>query len=167
MKILRALALLPLLGGLAHGEILFQDQSGFALRHEVSTTLAPGEVWDRLLEPNTWWDPEHTYSGDAANLSLADEAGAYWREDWSGGSVLHGQILLMKTGEQLVLSAPFGPLMATGARCIWSITLTPDGQGGTTIQSTHRVVGAPGTGLEELAGPVDFVMGNGLRRLAG
>ena len=119
------------------------------------------------MEPKEWWDGDHSYSGDASNLSMADTAGSYWREDWDGGSVIHGQVLMVKEGEQLILSAPFGPLISTGATCIWTIKLSATDDGGTQISSTHTVAGAPGTGLEDLAGPVDFVMGNGIARLAG
>ncbi|NNU17686.1 hypothetical protein HK107_15245 [Parvularcula sp. ZS-1/3] len=152
--------------GIASAEVVTASDTGFKLKHEAVSPLAPDALWERLMEPSEWWDGAHSYSGDAANLSMEDSAGSYWREDWEGGSVIHGQILTVMKGKQLVLSAPFGPLHATGAECIWTIILAPAEGGGTKISSTHTVAGSEGTGLQELAGPVDFVMGNGIMRLA-
>ena len=151
---------------LASAEVLSAGRSNFLLAHEATSSLAPEEVWDRLMEPAAWWDGEHTYSGDAANLSMGGKAGDYWREDWDGGSVIHGQILTVKTGETLVLSAPFGPLQGTAANCVWTISLEPIEGGGTRIRSKHVVVGPANLGMQELAEPVDFVMSNGIDRLA-
>jgi len=152
--------------GCAQAEVISSSGTGFQLAHEAQSSRSPDELFARLMEPSQWWDPEHSYSGDASNLSMADEAGAYWREDWRGGSVIHGQVLQVIQGKMLMLSAPFGPLAATGAKCIWTISLEPSKEGGTVIKSTHRVVGGPETGLAELSGPVDFVMGRGIQRLA-
>lgn len=150
----------------SHAEVVSTSATGFRLQHEATSPLAPDALWARLMEPATWWDGDHSYSGDAANLSLGDKAGDYWREDWAEGSVIHGQILVVKSGEELLLSAPFGPLVETGAACVWKIQIQPSEDGGTVITSTHLIAGSPGTGLEELAGPVDFVMSNGINRLA-
>lgn len=166
---MRVLLILPffIVGSLARAEVVTSSESGFELRHEATSLLEPYELWDILIEPKVWWDGNHTYSGDAANLSLGGKkAGSYWREDWDGGSVIHGQVLTAMEDSKLVLSAPFGPLQGTGATCIWTITLSPAEGGGTLIRSRHVIAGAPGTGLEELAGPVDRVMSNGIERLA-
>lgn len=152
--------------GVASAEVVSASDTGFKLKHEAVSTLEPAALWERLMEPSQWWDGEHSYSGDAANLSMGDTAGSYWREEWEGGSVIHGQVLMVMKGKQLVLSAPFGPLQATGAACIWTISLAPAANGGTKISSTHTVSGAAGNGLWELPEPVDFVMGNGIKRLA-
>lgn len=136
------------------------------LAHEAASASPRGEVWQRLMDPAAWWDGAHTFSGDASNLSMDSAAGSAWREDWEGGSVVHGEIMQVLDQRMLMLSAPFGPLAGTGARCIWTITLSDAEGGGTLITSTHRVVGAPGSGLDRLAIPVDQVMGNGISRLA-
>lgn len=160
------LALVAFSLGTTRAEVIEASEEHFVLVHEEVSPLAPDALWDRLMEPALWWDPNHTYSGDAANLSMEDTAGSYWREDWDTGSVIHGQVLLVKEGEELILSAAFGPLISTAADCRWTIRLEATENGGTLIKSSHTVAGAPGTGLEDLADPVDFVMGNGIKRLA-
>lgn len=164
--VLSSVVLVLMIASPAWAEVVQSSDTGFRLRHEAISAQTPDDVFARLMEPSQWWDPDHTYSADASNLSMGDTAGSYWREDWDGGSVIHGQVLMVKEGEELVLSAPFGPLISTAAECIWTIKLTPKEGGGTLISSTHAVAGAAGHGLWELAKPVDTVMGNGIKRLA-
>ncbi|MEO1656761.1 MAG: hypothetical protein AAFR65_03495 [Pseudomonadota bacterium] len=167
MRTVSCLAALSLLVSQGSAEVLSSNEAGFTLSHQASSSLAPEELWDRLMAPSTWWADDHTYSGDASNISDLGEAGSAWREDWETGSVVHGRVLLVKGGEELVLSAPFGPLLYTGAECIWAIKLSPGEDGGTLITSSHTVVGGEGTGIKDLAPAVDFVMGAGIASLAG
>ena len=45
--------------------------TGFNLRHVAEApNVAPPVVWAALADVGKWWDPEHTYSGDARNLTL-------------------------------------------------------------------------------------------------
>jgi uncharacterized protein YndB with AHSA1/START domain len=163
MRVLLPLFFLP---AAAAAEVVATSPSGFSLRHETLSEQSVEEVWDRLMQPSAWWDPNHTYSGDAENLSMGNEAGAYWREDWEEGSVIHGQLLLVRRKEELVLSAPFGPLLPIAATCRWTIRLRRLEDGSTAISSTHLVTGPVGSGVEALAGPVDEVIGANLERLA-
>lgn len=91
-------ALIALLGSAllvpeARSEIISSSETHFVLRHEATSLLPPSTIWERLVQPADWWHPEHTYSGDAKNLSLDLQAGGLWREDWKGHSVQHGRVL--------------------------------------------------------------------------
>lgn len=152
---------------IASAEVISSSDDGFRLTHEATSELPPEDLFARMMKPWTWWDGAHTFSGDANNLSMGDKAGAYWREDWEGGSIIHGQILQVINGKALMLSAPFGPLAPAGATCVWTILISEGEDGGSAILSTHTVSGVPGTGLEELASAVDSVMVAGVERLAG
>ncbi|MEM9286277.1 MAG: hypothetical protein AAGA39_10360, partial [Pseudomonadota bacterium] len=121
MRILHLLAALPWVFAPAWAEVISSSETGFTLRHQAVSPQSPGDVWERLMNPAAWWADDHTYSADASNIAPLGEAGSLWREDWETGSVVHGRVLLVKDGEELVLSAPFGPLLYTGAECIWSI----------------------------------------------
>src|SRR6185436_7136052 len=57
--------------GAAHAEIVSAGPSGFNIRHSVDVpNTAPPVIWAALSDVSKWWDPEHTYSGDARNLTL-------------------------------------------------------------------------------------------------
>lgn len=150
----------------SQAEVIQSGPDHFTLKLEAETTASPDQVWARLIEPAAWWQSPHTYSGDAANLSLDPQAGGHWREDWDGNSVWHGTVLQAQPGKSLVLSAPFGPLQGLAVTSVWTITLAPNGEGGTRIVFDHVTTGASTSNLHELAPAVDYVKTEALMSLA-
>lgn len=136
----------------------------YVLHHEASSPLEPDALWDRLIEPASWWHPDHTYSGDARNLSLEATAGGLWLETWDGGSVAHGEVLLAREGEMLRMNAPFGPLQGIGAYTIWTISITAV-DGGSLVTFDEVASAPPGNDMEQLAGAVDYVKTEAIARL--
>ena len=145
-------------------DVVSASDTHFVLRQEAVSPLPPAQLWQRLIRPADWWHPDHTYSGDAANLSLTAAAGGLWREDWAGGSVAHGEVKYVKHGEALRLEAPFGPLQALGAYAIWTITIEP-GEGGSKVVFDEVATAPPGSDMAEMAKAVDYVKSEGIRRL--
>lgn len=146
-------------------EIIGASDTHFVLHHEASSTLKPNALWQRLIQPATWWHPDHTYSGRAVNLSLKAEAGGLWRETWEGGSVTHGTVVFVKEGEVLRLNAPFGPLQELGAYTIWTITISPTANGSTVVFDEVST-GPPSAKMAEIAKAVDYVKGEAIKRLS-
>jgi len=150
----------------AAAEVVSTSPDHYTLRHEGVSPLAPDALWARLIDPASWWHPDHTYSGDAANLSLEVTAGGVWREDWDSGSVFHGEVLLALEGKTLRLDAPFGPLQEMGVSVVWTITLTPDEEtGGTNVTFDEIANGTAASRLDDLAPAVDFVKTEAMTRL--
>ncbi len=147
-----------------NAEVISVSDTHFALRHEARSNLSPQQIWDRLVQPSTWWHPDHTYSGDAANLSLDLQAGGLWREDWDDKSVAHGRVLFVDPGKVLRLDAPFGPLQGLGAYTVWTITITPD-EDGSVVVFDEVSTGSPVAKLTDVASAVDYVKGEAIRRL--
>jgi uncharacterized protein YndB with AHSA1/START domain len=147
-------------------DIVSASDSHYVLRHEGTTALSPEATWQRLVAPQSWWHPDHTYSGDADNLDLDARAGGLWREEWPGGSVAHGQVLSVIPGKTLRLEAPFGPLQGVGAYTIWTITLEAI-DGGTLVVFDESSIGPPSADMAELAKAVDYVKAEAMRRLTG
>ncbi len=166
MKTLSAPLLLTglLLSQTLPAEILSSSDTHFVLRQEAASSLPPDRLWQRLIRPADWWHPDHTYSGDASNLSLVAEAGGLWREDWSAGSVAHGEVKYVRHGEVLRLEAPFGPLQGLGAYTIWTITIEPAG-GGSKVVFDEIATAPPGSDMAEMAKAVDYVKTEGIGRL--
>ena len=148
----------------AQAEIVEAAADRYVLKHEARTDLAPSDLWARLIKPADWWHPDHTFSGDAGNLSLAPHAGGLWREDWVEGSVLHGRVLHAAPGQLLRLDAPFGPLQGMAITAVWTITIKPDGDG-SLVTFDETVNGVVSSKLDALAPAVDFVKGEAIRRL--
>lgn len=149
----------------ADAEVLSASPTHFKLRHEAASPMSAEALWERLVDPAAWWHPDHTYSGDAANLSLELAAGGAWREDWEGGSVEHGRVLLVEQGRTLRLAAPFGPLQGVGAYTIWTISVRPGDDGGSVVVFDEISTGPATADLAGLAEAVDFVKGEAISRL--
>lgn len=147
-------------------EVIASSPDHFTLKLEAQSDLPPSELWARLVEPSDWWLSDHTYSGDASNLSLDAQAGGLWREDWDGGSVWHGTVLQAQPEQTLVLSAPFGPLQGLAVTSVWTITLTPSDSGGTQITFDHVTNGTSASALDAMAPAVDFVKQQAIESLA-
>src|SRR5256885_11892743 len=72
-----------------HAEVVESGANGFALQRTVHIAANPERVFTALIQPAKWWDSEHTFSGNAANLSIDTKAGGCFCETWNGGSVQH------------------------------------------------------------------------------
>jgi len=149
----------------AHAKVVNSTPDHFTLKHEAISTIPPKALWKKLIKPQTWWHPDHTYSGSSKNLSLKAKAGGLWKEVWPEGSVIHGQVLYIKKGQQLRLSAPFGPLQEMAVTDIWTITISPH-ENGSKIVFDEVANGTAASGLDELAKAVDFVKQEAIERLA-
>jgi uncharacterized protein YndB with AHSA1/START domain len=122
----------------------------------------PATVYDRLIHVERWWNASHSYSGDAANLSLDARAGGCWCETWAGGSVEHARVLTAMPGKLLRLSGGFGPLQAQPVVAVLSFALTPADDGRATMLAVrYRVAGPVG----DLGPPVTEVLGTQIEGL--
>jgi len=124
----------------------------------------PEQAWEALVHIAGWWSSAHTYSGDAANLSLEPAAGGCWCERWSGNSVQHARVLVAMPGKLLRLDGALGPLQAMGARGILTFRLSPR-PGGTTLDVTYLVRATPDAALDKVAPAVDQVLDEQVKRL--
>lgn len=161
--------LAALLPGLARAELTQVSASGFTVRHTFQLAAAPDAAWQVLVHPERWWPSGHTWSGDAAHLSLDPEAGGCFCERWSGGSAEHGRIVQARPGQLLRFTGALGPLQEMAVSAVLSVTLTPQG-GGTQAVVTYRVSGDASHAFEALAPIVDKVIGQqfgGFAALAG
>jgi hypothetical protein len=110
----------------------------------VVTIAAPADrVYAALGEIGRWWDPAHTFSRDAANLSIELRAGGCFCERLKDG-----------------------PLQAEGVDGTLSWTLKPV-EGGTNVTLSYVVGGYIRTGMEQWAPRVDRVLDAQLQRLKG
>ena len=159
-----ALLLVAALSASAHAEVISASPDHYELKQEAVSTLAPGELWDRLIHPELWWHPDHTYSGTSEHLSLDPKAGGLWKETWDDGSVAHGTVLTVVHGKMLRLDAPFGPLQGMAVTVIWTITLVPEGKG-TRVVFAETANGATASALDQLAPAVDGVKTEAIKRL--
>jgi uncharacterized protein YndB with AHSA1/START domain len=159
-------ALLLLTPALAGAEVVDHSPAGFTVRTVVTIAASPERTYQALVgDIPAWWDASHTFSGRAANLSIAATPGGCFCETLaSGGSVVHAVVNHVDPGRLLRMIGALGPLQehaVTGA-LTWEFVVA---SGGTTATLTYRVGGYFPGGLEKIAAPVDQVLSDQLRRL--
>ena len=136
--------------------------AGFTVVETAHIAAAPAKVFATLATPSRWWSSDHTFSHDAANLSLDPRAGGCWCERLpGGGSVEHLRVIYVDPGRALRLQGALGPLQEMPVQAVMTVTLTAAG-GGTDLKLAYAVGGA---GLQDISEAVDRVLGEQLARL--
>ena len=141
-------------------DVVEARDDGFVSTYEIEIAAPPTRVFRALMsEVASWWDPAHTYSGNAANVSFT--ATALHEKLGDTGFVRHMAIDMMRPPTTLRLSGGMGPLqpLAVAASMTFNLEPTPNG-----TRLRYRYV-VNGTGLHDWAEPVDRVMGGQLQRL--
>lgn len=166
MKIATILAGLALAGAAttASAEVVSTNETGFTSRSVVVLEEATrAEAFAALGRWAEWWSPDHTYSGDNANLSLTIEPGGCLCEVWDGGRIEHARVLLVIPEQGMLrMNAPFGPLQSLPVTAILTHTIRERDEGGVEVIQT-LVVGGDASAVAMAPG-VDAVMSEGLSR---
>jgi uncharacterized protein YndB with AHSA1/START domain len=139
--------------------------AGFEVKQTAHVAAAPDKAYAVLLTPSHWWNSEHTYSGNAANLTLEARAGGCWCESLpDGGSVQHMTVTYLAPGKVLRLRGALGPLGAMPVDGVMTWTLKSVG-GGTDISLTYAISGMSAQGFDSLSKGVDGVLAEAVGRL--
>lgn len=151
----------------AHSAVVGSSANGFTVREEVEFAGPPEGAWKRLIDVASWWNPEHTYSGHSSNLTLTLSPGGCWCEKLeNGGFARHLEVVLVIPEKTLRLSGGLGPLQGMGATGALTFTLRKASDTVTTVIAEYSVVGYSRDGLSGIAGAVDEVLGEQLKRFA-
>jgi len=131
---------------------------------EAKIAAPPRSVYDALVHVERWWSSEHTYSGDAGNLSLTAEPGGCFCERWKDGAVEHARVILVLRDQLLRLGAALGPLQARAVGAVLTFQLKP-ADGGTALTVGYLANGASASALDKSAAAVDRVLTEQVQRL--
>ena len=140
--------------------------NGFLVKFEVSVNAPPAKVYDALVgQIGSWWNPNHTYSHDAKNLSMDARAGGCFCEKLpNAGEIEHLRIVYVSPPQFLRLSGALGPLQASGVAgsMTWKLTGGPDT---TRIELSYSVGGFIQGGFEKIAPAVEAMLREQIDRL--
>lgn len=161
------LAVVVILGGSrADAELIDSDPAGFTIAHEVLVHADPDKVWKAAVEGiGSWWDDSHTIGGNAATMYIdARPMGCFCESLGGDGGVVHMTVTFVNPKVMLRLTGGLGPLglMGVSGNMTWEFF---DDDGGTRVRFTYAVGGYRPGGLDEIAVPVDKVIGEALQRL--
>ena len=159
----------------AAAEIVEAEPGHFVTRNVAVVEADLKETWLALISPAGWWSSEHTWSGDAANLTLVPQAGGCFCEkipevDEPGrftleGSVEHMRVVQAYPEVALRMVGGLGPLQSEPVTGVLTIALSTVDEG-TRIVWEYNVGGNMRYPLEVIAPAVDGVMTLQLTRLA-
>ena len=152
--------------GWAFAEVADASANGFTVKTSVTIQASPAEVYRRLVQNvGDWWSPQHTFSGEARNLTIDEKPMGCFCETLPGqGAVRHMEVLRFVQGKTLVLSGAIGPLQSLAAAATMTIQLSK-GDTGTTVEVTYAVAGYLPEGMNNWAAPVDSVITEQFTRL--
>jgi uncharacterized protein YndB with AHSA1/START domain len=160
----RWLIAIAVLSSTARAEVVDSAPGGFTVRQTVTVATPAAKAWGALIDVRSWWDKNHTWSGDAANLSLEPTPGGCFCEKLpGGGGVRHMTVVYADPNKLLRLTGGLGPLQDFAVAAVLTFKLT-EAQGKTTLELTYKVGGYAPSGLAGLAKPVDGVLGEQLVR---
>jgi len=150
----------------AAGDVVESTATGLMVKSVQPIAASTGQVFQALVKDvGRWWDPEHTYSGDARNLSIEPRPGGCFCERLPRqGGVAHATVILVMPGQKLRLSGALGPLQeaAVSGTLTWDLV---EREGRTEATVTYVVGGYRQGGLQTLAAPIDSVLSLQLQRL--
>jgi hypothetical protein len=167
---LKRAALLPILVAIssapAGAEVVDASAGGFTIRTAMDVSAVPRAVYLGLVVwIGSWWDSEHTYTGDAKNMSIDPKAGGCWCERLpNDGGVEHMRIVWIDPEKTVRFVGGLGPLQALPAVGVMTWTFTP-GREGTRVEMTYAVGGYAQGGFEPIAKTVDQVLAAQVQRL--
>jgi hypothetical protein len=124
----------------------------------------PARAYAAVVAVGKWWDPEHTYSGDAANLSIDPRPQGCWCEKLPGqGGVRHLTVMYADPGKTLRFEGGLGPLQAMGVAGSLAFVFRP-AEKGTAVELSYVVGGYNPKGFQDIAAGVDTVLRAQLER---
>lgn len=155
----------------AQAKVAESSAAGFTVTETATVAADPMQAWDALAHPARWWNSQHSWSGDAANLTLDPAAGGCFCEQLPAsaghpaGSVEHMRVIYAAPGQLLRMRGALGPLQSEALTGTLTVTLKPVA-GGTQIGWAYVVGGHARFDLAAIAPDVDQVLGEQLGRLA-
>jgi uncharacterized protein YndB with AHSA1/START domain len=157
---------LVMLSGAPARSALQVTPNGFLVKFDVSVNAPAAKVYDALVgKVGSWWNPEHTYSHDAKNLSIdARPGGCFCEKLPNGGGMEHLRVVYVAPPQIVRFSGALGPLQASGVAgsMTWKLTGESDS---TRLELSYSVGGFTPGGFEKIAPAVENMLNDQLNRL--
>ena len=149
----------------AGAEVVGSSNNGFELRHTVELRAPAQSAFEAFTQMPRWWDGNHTYSGQASNLSLTLRPGGCFCEALpGGGGVEHMRIAFLAPNERLVMTGALGPLLFEATSGVMDIRVERRTAAGSRLTLNYKVAGFANGGAARLAPLVDSVLAGQLER---
>jgi hypothetical protein len=163
MKLVIAAALLAI-STPAGAEVVTASSNGFEVRQSVPLVVKPDVAFASFVNLSAWWNPEHTYSGKASNLSLTLAPGGCFCERFpGGGGIEHMRVTYVDPGKRILMTGALGPLLYEATAGVLDVQIKSTAAG-SVLTLDYRASGFFNGGAEKLAPLVDQVLADQLKR---
>lgn len=158
------LIVLSMLASPAAAEVVSAGPNGFHVRHSVQMVVPTDKAYSGFAQVASWWNKDHTYSGDAANLSLALSPGGCFCERLpNGGGIEHMRVSYIDPGKRIVLTGSLGPLLYEATTGVMDLQFERSA-GGSKVTMDYKAAGFFNGGADKLAPIVDGVLAEQFKR---
>jgi hypothetical protein len=159
------LALLVFAAAPASAEVVSASSNGFEVRETVPLVVPPAAAFKAFGELPAWWDGQHSYSGDSANLRLELVPGGCFCEriPKTGGGVEHMRVAYVDPGKRVLLTGSLGPLLFEATTGVMDVQIKTIA-GGSQLVLDYKVAGFANGGADKLAPAVDEVLADQMKR---
>jgi hypothetical protein len=148
----------------AAAEVVSADAHGFEVSNSVSLVIPINQAYAAFARPGAWWSDEHTYSGKAVNMRLTlQPGGCFCETDPEGGGVEHLRVSVVQPNERIVMTGSLGPLLYEAAAGVMDVRFERIA-GGSRVVMNYRAAGFAKGDADKMAGVVDSVLAEQLRR---
>lgn len=161
------LALALLFASPVEAAVKDSSPAGFTIENVQDVPANVQDSWDALVDDvGLWWPADHTWWGDASNLSIKARAGGCFCERNGARQAQHMTVAFVDPGRTLRLVGGLGPLQGMGLHGALEFRLAANDKGGTRITMWYRAGGYTPDDLSKFAPVVDQVMAAQLGGLA-
>ena len=155
---------LSLIASPASAEVVSASTNGFHIRETVQMVVPPDRAYAAFSRVPDWWNKQHTYSGDSANLSLTMSPGGCFCERLKdGGGVEHMRVTFIDPGKRVVFTGALGPLLFQATTGVMDVQFERTA-GGAKVTLDYRAAGFAEGGADKLAPVVDSVLAEQMTR---
>jgi hypothetical protein len=142
----------------AMASVTNKADNGFTVSYKANLKTSPAKAYAAFIAIGSWWGSDHTFSGDAKNLTIEARQGGCWCETLPGGGfVRHLDVVQARPNQSLVFSGGLGPLsfMAVSGPMIVTFTKL---KSETEVSLTYTVGGYDPDRFAKMSLAVDQVL---------
>ena len=151
----------------APAAVIDATANGFTIENTVDVPADAMTAWKALVDDvGAWWPRDHTWWGEASELTIEPRAGGCFCERNGVQQAQHLQVTFVDPGKLLRLMGGLGPLQGMGLHGVLEFRFAPGANGGTAITLFYRAGGYTPDDLESFAAIVDQVQAQQLGGLA-
>jgi uncharacterized protein YndB with AHSA1/START domain len=148
----------------ADAEVVSANPNGLHVREIVQLVVPTASAWEAFARIADWWNKDHTYSGDSANLALTlSPGGCFCERIPTGGGIEHLRVTYVEPGKRVVLTGSLGPLLYQATAGVMDVQIERIA-GGSKVTLDYRAAGFAEGGADKLAPIVDGVLADQMRR---